>query len=240
MLPGLTYEEGTVDLCAGDVLLAFTDGVTEAHNPDDAEFGEERLKDLVRQAWHLPANDIAARVSAALKDWIRDAEQFDDLTFVCDEGIAEVIGSDILNSQFFHALTPGPRAREDPRRTWAGEQSVKKLANSRSDPRAIDVYPARGRNPGGPPFGPDFHRPSPAASTLSARGRGPGRIDGDLADQFCCRAACYHAWHPPGRGTVTETNLEKRPARESFSFWSVQVRRVLGLYHWHRMPWHRG
>ena len=82
MLPGLTYEEGTVDLCAGDVLLAFTDGVTEAHNPDDAEFGEERLKDLVRQAWHLPANEIAARVSAALKDWIRDAEQFDDLTFV--------------------------------------------------------------------------------------------------------------------------------------------------------------
>jgi serine phosphatase RsbU (regulator of sigma subunit) len=82
MLPGLTYEEATVDLGAGDVLLAFTDGVTEAHSPDDEEFGEERLKDLLRQVSHLPAAGIAGRVSAALKDWIRDAEQFDDLTFV--------------------------------------------------------------------------------------------------------------------------------------------------------------
>jgi predicted permease len=82
MLPGLTYEEATVDLAAGDVLLAFTDGVSEAHDPQDAEFGEERLKDLLRQVAHLPAADIAARVSAALKDWIRDAEQFDDLTFI--------------------------------------------------------------------------------------------------------------------------------------------------------------
>jgi predicted permease len=82
MLPGLTYEEGTVDLSPGDVLLAFTDGVTEAHSPDESEFGEDRLKELLRQVAHLAASDIAARVSAALKDWIHDAEQFDDLTFV--------------------------------------------------------------------------------------------------------------------------------------------------------------
>jgi predicted permease len=82
MLPGLTYEEGTVDLGPGDVLLAFTDGVTEAHSPDEKEFGEERLNDLLRQVAHLPASGIAARVSEALKGWIHDAEQFDDLTFV--------------------------------------------------------------------------------------------------------------------------------------------------------------
>jgi len=82
MLPGLTYEEATIDLRTGDVLLAFTDGVTEAHNPDDEEFGDERLRDLARQVSHLSAGEIAACVSSALKDWIRDAEQFDDLTFV--------------------------------------------------------------------------------------------------------------------------------------------------------------
>jgi sigma-B regulation protein RsbU (phosphoserine phosphatase) len=82
MLPGLTYEEATVDLAAGDVLVAFTDGVTEAHSPDDAEFGEERLKRLLREVAHLSAAEITAQLSAALKDWIRDAEQFDDLTFV--------------------------------------------------------------------------------------------------------------------------------------------------------------
>jgi sigma-B regulation protein RsbU (phosphoserine phosphatase) len=82
MLPGMTYEEASVDLQAGDVLIAFTDGLTEAHSPDETEFGDERLERLLRQIAHLPAVEIASRVSEALKEWIRDAEQFDDLTFV--------------------------------------------------------------------------------------------------------------------------------------------------------------
>lgn len=69
--------------CApGDVLLAFTDGVPEAHNPENEEFGEERLQELLRQTARLPADEISARVSAEMKDWIRDAEQYDDLTFI--------------------------------------------------------------------------------------------------------------------------------------------------------------
>jgi predicted permease len=82
MLPGLSYEEATVDLCSGDVLLAYTDGVTEAHSPDSVEFGEERLKALLCEVAHLSADDIRARIAAELKDWIKDAEQYDDLTFV--------------------------------------------------------------------------------------------------------------------------------------------------------------
>jgi sigma-B regulation protein RsbU (phosphoserine phosphatase) len=82
MLPGLSYEEATVDLCSGDVLLAYTDGVTEAHNPDHEEFGEDRLKALLREIADLSADDIRARIATELKDWIKDAEQYDDLTFV--------------------------------------------------------------------------------------------------------------------------------------------------------------
>ena len=82
MLPGMSYEEATVDLCSGDVLLAYTDGVTEAHNPDSDEFGEDRLKPLLSEVAHLSADDIRERISAELKDWIKDAEQYDDLTFV--------------------------------------------------------------------------------------------------------------------------------------------------------------
>jgi sigma-B regulation protein RsbU (phosphoserine phosphatase) len=82
MLPGMSYEEATVDLCSGDVLLAYTDGVTEAHSPDNVEFGEDRLKSLLREVAHLSSDDIRARIEAELKDWIRDAEQYDDLTFV--------------------------------------------------------------------------------------------------------------------------------------------------------------
>ena len=82
MFPEMEYDEATVELCPGDVLLAFTDGVPEAHNPEDEEFGEERLQLLLRQTAHFPANEISARLSDAMKDWIRDAEQYDDLTFI--------------------------------------------------------------------------------------------------------------------------------------------------------------
>jgi len=82
MFPEMEYEEATVELCPGDVLLAFTDGVPEAHNPESEEFGEERLQLLLRQTAHLPADEIGARIYAEMKDWIRDAEQYDDLTFI--------------------------------------------------------------------------------------------------------------------------------------------------------------
>jgi serine phosphatase RsbU (regulator of sigma subunit) len=82
MFPEMGYEEATVELYPGDVLLAFTDGVPEAHNPESEEFGEERLQLLLRQTAHLPADEISARISAEMKNWIRDAEQYDDLTFI--------------------------------------------------------------------------------------------------------------------------------------------------------------
>jgi predicted permease len=82
MFPDMEYEEATVELWPGDVLLVFTDGVPEAHNPEDEEFGDERLQQLLRQTAHLPADEISARLSAEMKEWIRDSEQYDDLTFI--------------------------------------------------------------------------------------------------------------------------------------------------------------
>ena len=69
-------------MCPGDVLLVFTDGVPEAQNPENEEFGEGRLQTLLRQTAHLTADEISARLSNQMKDWIRDAEQYDDLTFI--------------------------------------------------------------------------------------------------------------------------------------------------------------
>jgi phosphoserine phosphatase RsbU/P len=82
MFPETDYEEATVELFPGDVLLAFTDGVPEAHNPENEEFGEERVQALLRQTAHLPADEISARIAAEMNNWIRDAEQYDDLTFI--------------------------------------------------------------------------------------------------------------------------------------------------------------
>jgi sigma-B regulation protein RsbU (phosphoserine phosphatase) len=69
-------------LCPGDVLLVFTDGVPEAHNPENEEFGDDRLQALLRQTAHLHADEISARIAAEMKNWIRDAEQYDDLTYI--------------------------------------------------------------------------------------------------------------------------------------------------------------
>jgi sigma-B regulation protein RsbU (phosphoserine phosphatase) len=82
MFPEMTYEEAAVELYPGDVLLVFTDGVPEAHNPQNEEFGEERLQQLLRDVAHLGAEAISARISLEMTNWIDDAEQYDDLTFV--------------------------------------------------------------------------------------------------------------------------------------------------------------
>jgi serine phosphatase RsbU (regulator of sigma subunit) len=82
LFPQMDYQEGTVQLRSGDVLIAFTDGVTEALNASEEEFGEERLKTLLREVLHLQASEIAAQISDALRTWIKDTAQYDDLTFV--------------------------------------------------------------------------------------------------------------------------------------------------------------
>jgi sigma-B regulation protein RsbU (phosphoserine phosphatase) len=82
LFPAVRFEEASIDLRAGDVMVAFTDGVTEALSPSDEEFGEERLKELLRKVVHLEAPEIASRISDEMKNWIRDADQHDDLTFV--------------------------------------------------------------------------------------------------------------------------------------------------------------
>ena len=82
MFPQTRYEEGTLALCTGDVLIVFTDGVTEALNPADEEFGEDRLKDVMRAVATMPIEAMAARITQEMKNWIQDAAQYDDLTFV--------------------------------------------------------------------------------------------------------------------------------------------------------------
>jgi serine phosphatase RsbU (regulator of sigma subunit) len=82
MFPCADYGEAVLALRAGDLLFAFTDGVTDALNPAGEEFGEERLKRLLVEVRRLPAEEMGARVAAELKRWIAGAAQYDDLTFV--------------------------------------------------------------------------------------------------------------------------------------------------------------
>jgi phosphoserine phosphatase RsbU/P len=81
LLDNMDYPEATVQLRRGDLLVAYSDGITEPEN-DYGEFGEERLIQIVRENSHLPLARITEIVTAAVDDWIGDNEQPDDVTLV--------------------------------------------------------------------------------------------------------------------------------------------------------------
>jgi predicted permease len=82
LFPDLPYEEAAVDIRPGDVLVAFTDGVSEARNADGEEFGEGRLRELLQTTVGAPAEQVASLLAARMREWSAGAEQHDDLTFV--------------------------------------------------------------------------------------------------------------------------------------------------------------
>ncbi len=76
------YEQETIQLREGDLLVAFTDGVTEALSADGEEFGEERLQNLLRACEHLRAREVRHKIEEEVRAWSVGAEQHDDLTFI--------------------------------------------------------------------------------------------------------------------------------------------------------------
>ncbi|MHB8302454.1 MAG: PP2C family protein-serine/threonine phosphatase [Acidobacteriaceae bacterium] len=81
LLDNMQYEEGSLRMQAGDILIAYSDGVTEPEN-EFGDFGETRMVELVHRSRHLPLQEISQRVLQALEDWIGAEEQPDDITIV--------------------------------------------------------------------------------------------------------------------------------------------------------------
>lgn len=82
MMRDVSYEAGTVSLYPGDVLLMYTDGVSEALNGKEEEYGEERLVSVLRECRALPAAGIMACIHEHVTAFCGDAPQSDDLTMV--------------------------------------------------------------------------------------------------------------------------------------------------------------
>ena len=83
MIAGITYEDSRLKcLKAGDMIVLVTDGFYEWENPESEEFGLDRLKDTIRQARDCSADEVIARLVAAVKNFSRGTEQKDDLTAV--------------------------------------------------------------------------------------------------------------------------------------------------------------
>ncbi len=80
VMEGLTWESKTISLARGDLLVLYTDGVTEAPNGENILFGEERLLHIVRSQAGQSAKEIHAAILASIRAFVGDAPQFDDIT----------------------------------------------------------------------------------------------------------------------------------------------------------------
>ena len=81
VFPDTPYEQGVAALATGDRLILFTDGITEARNADDEEFGEERLIDIAVANRTCSAPALQARLAEAVSTFASGAFQ-DDATLI--------------------------------------------------------------------------------------------------------------------------------------------------------------
>ena len=80
--PGHEYHNGEVRLAPGDTLFLYTDGITEAQNVNDEEFGEERLDAKLAGLGQVAAREIVTTVVAEVRAFAGDAPQSDDITCI--------------------------------------------------------------------------------------------------------------------------------------------------------------
>ncbi|MBN1762812.1 MAG: SpoIIE family protein phosphatase [Methanomicrobia archaeon] len=86
----IELEERTLELASGDAVVFYTDGVTEAVDAHEQQFGEERLVRLIRESHGLSAQELVERIKETVLAFCGDTPQYDDITLmVLKVGAAE-------------------------------------------------------------------------------------------------------------------------------------------------------
>jgi sigma-B regulation protein RsbU (phosphoserine phosphatase) len=80
--PFAQYDESRIDLEPNDLLVCFTDGVTEPENVYGEMFGEERLLETITRNSHRPESEIIEVVTEAVQQWTGSPELQDDMTLL--------------------------------------------------------------------------------------------------------------------------------------------------------------
>ncbi len=78
----IQLQEVELNLADNDIVVFYTDGITEAINGKEEQFGQERLIKLITQNSNLPAQEIIDKIKSAVLDFTQGQAQFDDLTLV--------------------------------------------------------------------------------------------------------------------------------------------------------------
>jgi sigma-B regulation protein RsbU (phosphoserine phosphatase) len=82
IMPSVIYEEDTIPFNSGDLLVIFSDGITEAMNNTEEEFGEQRLIDVILQNKNEPAKDLIEIIIKKVQEFSGIQSQMDDITLV--------------------------------------------------------------------------------------------------------------------------------------------------------------
>jgi serine phosphatase RsbU (regulator of sigma subunit)/predicted enzyme related to lactoylglutathione lyase len=82
LFPEWSCHTAEFELCPGDLFAIYTDGITEATNQRDEEFGEERLLDVMTRARHLSPNHIVTEVFEEVRRFSGGDQQRDDVTLI--------------------------------------------------------------------------------------------------------------------------------------------------------------
>ena len=83
ILEHFDYEGDSMDFLVGTKMLVYTDGLTEAENPQKKQFGEEQLIHTVEDLTFLSSREIVTTLDSKVRHFANGAEQSDDLTILC-------------------------------------------------------------------------------------------------------------------------------------------------------------
>ncbi|MDM8519395.1 SpoIIE family protein phosphatase [Anaerolineales bacterium HSG6] len=82
MLPNLILEEASLTFDVGDILVSYSDGVTDATRPGGEMYGIERLENVILENHNLPAKELAQIITQDIDNFREGEEQPDDLTML--------------------------------------------------------------------------------------------------------------------------------------------------------------
>jgi sigma-B regulation protein RsbU (phosphoserine phosphatase) len=82
LLPIASYDYGTTALAPGDLVIVCSDGVTEARNVANDEFGQQRMLDALRGLRGQRPEVVLEQLVSAVKEFSRNAPQADDITIL--------------------------------------------------------------------------------------------------------------------------------------------------------------
>ena len=88
-MEGVKYRSYELQMTPGSKLFIYTDGVPEATNASNELFGTERLVHTLRMVETKSPKEIIKHVDAIVKDFVKEAPQFDDLTMLCLEYVGK-------------------------------------------------------------------------------------------------------------------------------------------------------